>query len=558
MAHKILGVDVGSSGVKLARFEAGFRKAELLDGRVLALDEVAPAIVEGAAGAEGHSPTVSAGERLAGALKALKRRLSEEKLGADEIVLALPGELCSFRVVDLPFSDERRIESVLGYELESQMMSPVDELVIDHLVVGQREMETRVLAATAPRAVVRALVDAAAGVDLPLRIVAPAPLAYVALLDAEARALPGASMIVDIGAACASVCVVRAGVPEFARTIARGGKRLSDAIGTSFRLDEDAAERAKIEVGFVGHAGLAPQSPSQSRMDACLREALAPLVRELRQTMAAYRASYGEAVERLWLTGGGARLVGLREHLGEELTLPAAALPIDESMRSEDGERLAVALAMAQLGLGAAPRVNFRKGELAYRSDFSFVRAKAGFLAVAAFAVVLCAILNAAAAVRGLRREHEQLAARLVKETTELFGEPRSDARAISEELKGVGKGGPPIPTVTAFDVFDDISRRVPANDKIKLDVNELDIKPKKVFIKGTAETAQQVDDLAAALGKIECFEEVQQGKLSSMTVNVPKKEGSTSSTSDSKDKDKDADTREIKQFTLTINTTCQ
>ena len=66
---------------------------------------------------------------------------------------------------------------------------------------------------------------------------------------------------------------------------------------------------------------------------------------------------------------------------------------------------------------------------------------------------------------------------------------------------------------MTAYDLLDEISHHVPAPDKGKLDITELDIKPKKTYIKGTAETAAQVDDLVAELEKIDCFETRREGQ---------------------------------------------
>lgn len=545
MAHRIIGVDLGASAIKLARYDAGFRKASLLD--VALVPAAAPA--QGAAGASGSGAL--AFEHVVAQLAVLRQHLVNDKGMTDELYVALPGEYLTFRVIDLPFSDPRRIESVLGYELESQIMTPLDELVIDHVVVGARGAETRVLVAAAPRELVRAVVDAATAEKLVVRQLSAAPLVYAAAWGPASRIIPGAMLVIDVGHESTTACVLREGTPEFARTIPRGGRHFTEAVARGYRLDMEAAERAKLDGGFIAHPGMEPQSTSQARMDASLREAARPLVRELRQTLAAYRAAYGVGVERVWVTGGGARLVGLRELLTEELGVLVEQGPGPSEDAGKLGERadlFTVALGMAQVGLGSPLRLNFRKGEFAYRSDYSFLRARAAYFGGAALAILFFAIVNAAVALHGLRQENEHLVARLRKQTTDLFGAPRGDARAISEELKeGQKSGGPPIPTVTAFDVFDEISRRIPAGDKLKLDVLELDIKPKRTYIKATAETAQQVDDLADALGKIECFSEVQKGKLRTVTAPArPAADGQTPT-----------GPTELKQFELTITTTC-
>jgi general secretion pathway protein L len=222
--------------------------------------------------------------------------------------------------------------------------------------------------------------------------------------------------------------------------------------------------------------------------------------------------------------------------------------------RARDSEGVAAldlpaqALGLALAAAAPVPQVNLRKAELAYRTDYSYLRGKAGYLAAAVLAILAFAAINAAASLRGLRKEGEALETRLRKQTTELFGEPRVDGKAISEELRNGPKGGaPPVPTYTAYDVLDEISRHVPAGDKGKLDITQLDIKPKKTYIKGTVETAAEEDDLVAELKKIDCFESIETGKIS--TVTAPP-------SGDNPTGEKPAP-RELKQFDLTITTTC-
>jgi hypothetical protein len=207
----------------------------------------------------------------------------------------------------------------------------------------------------------------------------------------------------------------------------------------------------------------------------------------------------------------------------------------------------AQALGLALAAAAPVPQVNLRKGELSYRTDYSYLRGKIGYLAVSVLAILAFAVLNAFASLRGLHKESEALEAQLRIQSTELFGRPIVDGKQVQEELRGGPKGGGavPIPTLTAYDQIDEISRHVPAADKGKLDFLELDIKPKKTFIKGTAESAAMVDDLRAELKKIECFDEVETGKVTSVTA-PPSGDSATP-----------GEKKELKQFTLSINTTC-
>ena len=115
----------------------------------------------------------------------------------------------------------------------------------------------------------------------------------------------------------------------------------------------------------------------------------------------------------------------------------------------------------------------------------------------------------------------------------ELFGQPRDDADAIAQLLRrGYREELAPVPKASAFDLLDQISRKVPPADKVKLDIAELDIRPKKTFIKGTVDSGAAVDEIAAKLKEIDCFEDVSKGAITEVS------EGG-------------------KQFTLNINSKC-
>jgi general secretion pathway protein L len=267
--------------------------------------------------------------------------------------------------------------------------------------------------------------------------------------------------------------------------------------------------------------------------------------------------------DRVLVTGGAARLQGFLQHLESELSVtvqqmrliaddPLLDASLADSVRAGDpatAEALpAQALGLALAAAAPVPQVNLRKGELAYRTDYSYLRGKAGYLAAAVLAILAFAAIDAAASLRAMRKEGDALQDRLKRQTTELFGEPRLDGKAVSEELKLGPKGGlPPVPTVTAFDLLNEISSHVPPPDKGKLDITELEIKPKKTYLKGTAETAAQIDDLDTALRKIDCFQDVVKDKVSAGTA-LP---------SGDAPKEGENKPREVKIFSFNITTTC-
>ena len=547
MAHRVLGIDLGSYSVKVAELQAGFRTT-VLQG--LYERQLLPPLEE-------TETTLHRGVRT------LRALLDDEGL-EPEVAAASTGSGLTLRVLHLPFADRKTLETVVPGEFEGLVLGDAGEMNLDLLVGHQDERGNSVLAVGARVSDLQQLVDELASVRCEPRVLGAAPVAAGALVGV-AIDKQETVVVVDIGHRQTHIGVVDRGRVVFARTVRRGGEEVTRALQTTYRMSEEDADRSKHEQAFVLPAGTPPESEQHRRVDECVKGALRPLLRELKQTLSAVSSEVGCAPQKIYLTGGGARLRGLVEYLSDELKLPCGFLTIarDQALvapvfAGEDaqlGPRLPLpAVAAALQAAIAVDQVNLRKGPIAYRTDYSYLRQKAAPLAIGFLCVLLCAGLNAYVALRSLREEGTALEERLKRETQELFGEPKLDGKAVSEELwQGLRGGAPPIPQATAFDLLEMLTKAVPTEGG-KLDILELDIKSRKIFLKATAESAAQIDALSEALSKVECFDDVQKGKVSS----VPAPPGSAPPPPPAgADKDKPPPPAELKQFSLTIETKC-
>lgn len=568
MAHPICGVDVGTYAIKVVVYEVGFRHTRFrgaLERRVLDGPEPLPARQ----------------------LVALRDVLDD--LPSDATVyLALPGDQLSIRTLDLPFSDPRKIDQVIGFELEGQIVHELDDVVFDHVNLRSTPEGTRVLAVAARKDDLGGWLEALRAVAVEPRSLYAAPVIYHALpiddaapgplvaadaldsADADApvlgsvQALPA---ILDIGHVRTNLFVGRSGHVEFARTITRGGQQLTGAIMRALNASAEDAELLKRQASLT-IAG--------DRTGEILRAALTPLVRELRQSLASFRASTQLTVGTLYLTGGTAQLGGLAEHLAAELELPvdflrvpeasgassprdvladapaqrgSPLLPLPEEMADaqagtdagadeatlpslspsvrpggaeEAPTTFALATAIALAASRGRREIDLRRGPFVYRASFSIVRQKALHLGVLAACLVFAAGLDVYAALSNLGSERKTLDAQLKAATQEIFGKPRTDAKAVAVALrKGFREELAPVPKATAFDLLDEISKRVPSNERIQLNVGELDIRPKKTFIKGTVDSATAVDEISTRMEEIDCFDEVTKGSVTEVGENA-------------------------------------
>jgi general secretion pathway protein L len=524
MAHIICGIDLGAFSVKFCFLEVGFRATTL---RGL-METAVPS---------GDAPLV---ERQA---EAVREGLAQAREATP--YLALPGEALSVRLMQLPFTDARKIDQVVGYELEGQIVHALEDVVFDHLVVGESGEGSSVLAVAAKRDDVAALIAAHEAKGTHPRALYAAPVVYRSLLPAAPPAVveegaepppPPCRAVLDLGHTRTNVCFVRNGEALYARTILRGGRELTQAVAKAFEADLDRSEQAKRNEAALLPPGTPAATPLAAKLDAVLREALAPLVRELRQTLASFRAAARAEIDGLLVTGGTGRLRGLLPFLEGELGLPAHFLAVRPALAgdavgreddtanlaeatSTESESHALAAAIALAASRGSKEIDFRRGPFVYRASFSVLRQRAPHLALLGATLLLAMGVDVGVRLSTLREDKKELDKQLKAATTELFGKPRTDAREVSELLrKGFRDELAPLPKATAYDLLDQISRHAPAADKVKLDILELDIRPKKTFIKGTVDSATAVDEMAAKFKDIECFEEVTKGAITEVS----------------------------------------
>jgi len=545
MAHTITGIDLGSWSVKFSVFDVGLRRVRVKS----TFEEPVP---------PGEAPFA---ERQAEALRAGAARLPSQST----IYMALPGEMLALRVLDLPFSDARKVEQVVGYELEGQIMHDLSEVVMDHVILsatktGESEAAgSRALAVAARSDVVAAFLASLKQSGVEPRTLYPTPVVYHALLAEEhtsAETAPaGLRLFIDVGHQRSQLCFLRGDETVFGRTSNHAGEELSLALvrasGDKWTMAQ--AEQAKHAHGCVPSRARPPVTPAQRQLGAVLQEALAPFLRDLRQTLASFRAQNKTPVDTILLAGGGSRLQGLAEFLQEELDIPTSLWPAppapapadgavgdavdDVTVVDEEGSaqraRLALSSALAWAGARGHRELDLRRGPFQYRASYSVMRQKASHLALLVAAVLACAAVDGTVALRRLSSEQQQLKERLKLATKELFGEARSDATEVTAALKRSFRDEmAPLPRVTAYDLLDRISRKMPPAEEVAIDVQDLEIKSKKTSIKGTVDSAASLDDVVAKLKEVDCFEEINKGPLTEVSGGA-------------------------KQFSLTINSKC-
>lgn len=476
--------------------------------------------------------------RAAFVLEELVKQLG---LGHDTMYLAMRGDQLFTQVLELPFRGLRRaeLEKAVGGELESVVPVDLEDMVFSFeplpaappAAEGEPAREAagmRVLTYSLRRDRAEAMLEVGQQLGIEPRGLLPAAGGAARMV---ARTGLGEELgtktvaVIDLGHERTEVVLVRDGQAVFSRSLARGGKQLTEAIARAWKLTAFDAEQVKHNEGFVGSAVEPPMSEAASRLHAVLSVELAALVRDLRQTFIGARTRVGAEPVAVVLVGGGSRLRGLASFLGEKMGMMVRTLSEAElaalagpKITSRNGvDAAAVTLGLLHDTLSGRPAFNLRQGALAVKVDLSFLRAKLWAVGAAAVAVAIFAAGSAYANMYRLRKAEKVLAQRLADDTMRHFNRKMTADEVLSAPQAAGGSQLSPMPKLTAYDLLLDISAQVPPKDKITLDLFRIDISGSKVDLEGTAKKAEEIDLFQGELKKkITCFEEVSRGTTES------------------------------------------
>jgi len=481
----VLGLDLGSHSLKAVEFRQTLRGVEAVQLRTLPrpADEVP--------------------------LPELLRRFVElHGLDTQNVVSAIPGGRLSSRRLSFPFSERRKLAGAVPFEIEEELPFDLDDVVIDWVVTGGDRSHAEVTASIASRAEVSeqlALLDEA---GCPPRILEAEGLALANL--ASVFDLPGRRLLGDLGHEKTTLCLLVEGRALAARTLALGGRHLTEALAADRGLSLADAERAKCEEGVFGPDGEAgPQ----------VAKVLERLARELVHTLGAVEQQVGgDQLDEITLFGGSALLAGIDSFLGRQTGVPTARLGLP---RPDKGESLvaggppilfAPAIALALRGTTQArTHMNFRQDEFALRLDVGRVFGAFRLTAGLAAATLLIALVSfgVSAWIDSRRADTLQDQARaLYSELVPGDSLPANLAGALREEVAsaneraeflGVYRGN-----LSALDLLGELSRLVP--ESLDIGLEELNIDRQTIRMKVYAKSFQAADQLGAELASFEPF----------------------------------------------------
>jgi type IV pilus assembly protein PilM len=272
------------------------------------------------------------------------------------LVTAIGRNACILKYLTLPTRDEEEIARMLPFELEKYIPQSLGKVVQDYQVIdmdvdpGKEASEVMVVVAK------RDIVDnhlrllAAAGLKPEL-----IDLSSLAMYNAFVSKHPeeqGVIAVLDVGTQTTEINILDYGLLKFTRSAPIGGSTLNQMLQKELGVDLQEIERLKVENQIFTKDKFREIGENWGRL----------LRNEINQSLEAFRTErQKKKIDKIYMSGGGSKLVGLADYLERKLGIPVLNFnpfpvnkDINENFQQEFGHLFPIALGLAYRGIQQA------------------------------------------------------------------------------------------------------------------------------------------------------------------------------------------------------------
>jgi Tfp pilus assembly protein, ATPase PilM len=508
MPQTVLGIDVGSYSVKICQVLRGFGEFKLVQ-----FHEV-PLVAE----------EVLSYEQAAAA--ALTKFFEENSVVYDTCVVSIPGHKASFRNMDMPFGNVKKIDQTMEFELETLIPFELEEVLFDYTILSATPQSSKVLTAYLREQDFKKFLEEiqAAGADPRYVGVDTVDLSNLTLLGV----LPpmGRYALLDLGHTKSNFVILEGNKVKAIRCFSWGGHHLTQAIAKAAGLPYEPAESLK-------HTKAQLTDHPEDSINRGVKESFEDLMQQVKQTLFAFHEAGEPSLEALYLCGGTSRLQGVESFFSRRLNINVSLLDVMEDSYTElmDREKpkailpTSLALAMRAVYPNKGARINFRRGEYAYKRDIEAIGGSLKKIGALAASVVGLGIVYFIVAYMTLSSQVDKMNKNVTKlVTSSVTGLPKSGVKSassaltllnskiaeLSDKLKKIqGEGD-----LSSLQILKTISASLPPRDQLTVDIEDLNISPDRVRMEGRTISYEGVDKVKSAMEKVKEFKNVQTGNV--------------------------------------------
>lgn len=307
MARQCIGLDIGSTAIKLVQLRPG-RTGPALER--FGVQPVPPrAIVDGA---------VAEPEQVVAALRQLIARTAPR--GRD-VALAVTGNGVIIKRISVPRLEPAAFAQQVEWEAR-QIVAPRsrDDVLIDHTPLRQNPVtgEVEVLLVAAKKDLVGQYTRVVQDAGLRPVVVDATAFTLQNCVEASLGFTSGETVaVVNVGATASTICIIVEGIPAYGRDLSSGGHSYTEALVRNLAVAPEEAERIK--------RGQQPPA-DQPLFDRTMLQVSEAIAAEVLRSLDFFLGAAAEGPARIVLAGGSALVPSLRPALAERSRLPVVLL----------------------------------------------------------------------------------------------------------------------------------------------------------------------------------------------------------------------------------------
>lgn len=313
----VLGIDVGPSSIKIVQLKKKKGRAILETYGELSLGPYAGMEI----GRATNLPTDKIGQAVIDILR--ESNTTTNKCG---ISIPMGSSLVSF--IKLPKVDEKQLAQMIPLEARKYIPVPISEVTLDYLVIPRNESIASEYQNSEEKPEEKTI-DVLLVVIHNDAIAKNKEITNIAKLDTAFSEIeifgsmrsvlePGTApqMIIDFGSNSTKIYIIERGILRTSHMISRGSQDITLAISKSLGITIDEAEKMKRE------KGLNRKGTEQFDINEITSLTLDYIFSEVGRVLLNYQKVNGRNISKVFLTGGGVLLKGLKEKAESSFSVP--------------------------------------------------------------------------------------------------------------------------------------------------------------------------------------------------------------------------------------------
>jgi type IV pilus assembly protein PilM len=306
MAKNCIGLDLGSSAVKVTQIKKGRTGFQLLN---FGIEPVPPdTIVDGAI--LNHSGVVEA-------VRALLRRL---RIKQKEVAMAISGNALIIKKIFVPAMTPEELEEQVPWEAEHHIPFNKNDVEIDYEVLGGKNAagQMELLLVAAKKEVVADYAAVAREASLHPVVVDVAAFAVQNGFEASYGVPNEVVALINVGASLSTINIVFNGTSQFTRDVTTGGNSFTDDIKRQLGISGEEAEHLKVQFGEGG---------GSQDVGRTLTLTAHQMAGEFQKSMDFFLSSHPDtSIGKIYLSGGSSRVPMLQQAIEQRARVPVEVM----------------------------------------------------------------------------------------------------------------------------------------------------------------------------------------------------------------------------------------